>query len=214
MPPKNPYGNGPNRIDAPADSLSGCPPCTSEDPQTRSRHQLFLARQGLEVLRDHLYRSYGQSLPAPRRRQAIQDICAWVATVMKQYGGLAHPETGAPMPWWDSRARALATPETPDEREAAWKHQGLALRLPAHQVRPIIAEVVRASATTPWARGHLALIKAGLGGSGTYETTATICREFAQRWPQDGDAWEREAQWWQGGAVGPCPLTRQPGEEG
>lgn len=98
-----------------------CALCTDHDPQSRSRHQLELARHGgLDGLRHHLHAQLVQRRPAATGRpDVVDDILTWVGTLMTQYSGLAHPVTGAPLAWWEARQYLVA--QTDAIAQAAWR---------------------------------------------------------------------------------------------
>jgi len=87
------------------DAYGRCHDCASPDPQHRTAHQFFLTRTGgLDELRAHLTEQYVTLRDKGRDRpDAVNDICHWMANVMEQYSGMAHPDTGAAMPWWEAR---------------------------------------------------------------------------------------------------------------
>ena len=82
-----------------------CPGCANTEAQYRSNHHLSLAAfEGLDGLRFHLRKQYVTLRDVDKKRpDLVDDICAWVADLMSLYGGLAHPETGAPMSWAEAR---------------------------------------------------------------------------------------------------------------
>lgn len=199
------------------DSQPGCPPCNSDEPQTRARHQLFLARSGIDALKTHLWLNYAVHLPQQRREASISGICAWVAGEMDVWSGYVHPETGATLPWWEARTKAHAMPTKPDTAhpDARWKRSADLVRLPSEQIATMLEAALSQHAHDPWARGHILLMELGLHLEGREAAAAQDCRRFAAQWPQDREHWEREALWWAEGApLKPGILDRQPGEEG
>ena len=215
MPRKTIRGVDGERIDAPESSQPGCPSCNSDDPQTRARHRLVVARNGLDALRSHLQRFY--ALDTSERQRYINEACQWVASQMEMWAGYADPTTGATLPWWRARAQAHAMPTKPDDQhpDAPWKRAGALTRIPAAEVQSILVAALQQQAKDPWAQGHILLMETGVNRPGRGRDAAAACRQFAQRWPQDTEAWERGAQWWKAGAPdGGLALTRQPGEDG
>jgi hypothetical protein len=75
------------------------------DPQDSAAHHLKIVKErGLELLRVHLTEQYVTLRDAGKKRQdSVENAMAWAATIVEQYSGMAHPETGAPMPWWQAR---------------------------------------------------------------------------------------------------------------
>lgn len=199
------------------DSQPDCPSCNADDPQIRMGHILRVARAGLDALKAHLWAGYGVTKPHEQRETFIADKCQWVAGLMQDWSGLADGATGAPLPWWEARAKAHAMPTKPDTThpDARWKRSADLVRLPDEQIAEVLTNALAQHAHDPWARGHILLMELGLSRQGREVEAAQACRQFAAQWPQDREHWEREALWWAEGApLKPGILDRQPGEEG
>src|SRR6266853_3920533 len=59
------------------------------DPQER-------AREHLRWLRDHGLESFAAQV-------GDKALIAWAANLIEQYSGMAHPDDGHKMPWWEAR---------------------------------------------------------------------------------------------------------------
>jgi len=87
--------------------------CADADPQIRSRHQMVLAQEGgLEKVRAHLTEQWVALREEQHQRtDLVDDVCHWLGNLMEQFSGMAHPETGATMAWWQARAYMHAAKE-------------------------------------------------------------------------------------------------------
>lgn len=86
-----------------------CFSCVDPEPNVRTAHYLDLARQGgLSELRPHLSQHYAQHKTHDERREVVESLCSWMASLMKLWAGFADPITGKALPWWQARAWAAA----------------------------------------------------------------------------------------------------------
>lgn len=64
-----------------------------------------LARvSGLSGLRAHLTEQWVKLRDEQHQRpDLVDDVCHWMANLIEQFSGMAHPETGAKLSWWEAR---------------------------------------------------------------------------------------------------------------
>lgn len=89
-----------------------CQLCYDRDPQVRSKHHLFLAKeQSLDYVKAHLEDSYGHKTSAEGQdgMDTVNSIVAWLANLKSIYGGTPNEKTGAAMPWFEMRQRMIET---------------------------------------------------------------------------------------------------------
>lgn len=121
-----------------------CDRCLSPDPQARTAHHLQLLKNyNLDVLRDHLVAQYVTERDAGKKRQDVVDaIMTWATNLIQQYSGMAHPDTGAAMPWWQARQwlmdhRDATADSAYNQAPEAYKAQNP----PAGNLKPVVQRV-------------------------------------------------------------------------
>ncbi|SRR6266446_4072374 len=129
---------------APKPFILRCDLCLSPNPALRTDHHVRLLKNyNLDVLRDHLVAQYVTEREAGKKRQdAVDAIMLWATNLIEQYSGMADPQTGAKMPWWQARqwlmdnrdaTAASAYTQAPD----AYKQRNL----PAGNLQPVVTRV-------------------------------------------------------------------------
>ena len=96
--------------DSSYDTVGPCFLCRGDQSQ-RHAHFLTLVHSpgGFEGLEAHLYGDLTQRIDDPERvRGYVKDIMTWVRGEVEHWAGYANPQTGAPLPWWETRRQAHA----------------------------------------------------------------------------------------------------------
>ncbi len=134
-----------------------CDRCLSPDPQARTAHHLQLLKNyNLDTLRDHLTAQYVTEREAGKKRQdAVDAIMLWASNLIEQYSGMADPQTGAKMPWWQARqwlmdnrdaTAASAYNQAPD----AYKQR----HPPAGNLQPVVQRITASFSVMPQGVEH------------------------------------------------------------
>ncbi len=82
-----------------------CADCLLSDPQARTRHHLrWLMEHGLTSFGDHVTAQFVTLRdPGKKRPDSADSLIVWASNLIAQYAGMAHPDDGHPMPWWEAR---------------------------------------------------------------------------------------------------------------
>jgi hypothetical protein len=167
-----------------------CTHCALDDPHARTRHHFDWMERGLDQFREHLEGAYAQH---PRGATAVSSLLAWASTLVQQYSGLAHPETGHPLGWRAARQRFLAQPPA---RPAARQEDTPQTPADATQMA-FLGSVLRTLLIPPgqhaWAQCWRWLYERGFTRPGRARELAAACRLLADDYPEDRDDWVRHA---------------------
>jgi len=145
----------------PSRSGPKCQECLLADPQERTRHHFRLLRDSnLDGFRDHVFAQYVTLRDVGKKRQdTVDTLVTWAANLIQQYSGMADPQTGRNLRWWEARQwlmdhRDATAASSFQQAGEKWKQHIQAHEVPGF-TRPSLAQRLGAAEFARQATAHM-----------------------------------------------------------